>query len=73
MTDRNESDAAARRDFLRLSGVVAAGVAAGATMMSAEKAAAQAPAGSALRTVLNRGKLIVGTGSTNAPWHFEAR
>jgi len=71
MTDRHDSDAAARRDFLRLSGVVVAGVAAGATMMSAEKAAAQAPAGSTLRTVLNRGKLIVGTGSTNAPWHFE--
>ncbi len=24
-----------------------------------------------LRTVLDRGKLLVGTGSTNAPWHFE--
>jgi polar amino acid transport system substrate-binding protein len=30
-----------------------------------------AGAGSRLRTVLERGKLIVGTGSTNAPWHFE--
>ena len=27
--------------------------------------------GSLLRTVLDRGHLIVGTGSTNAPWHFE--
>ncbi|TIT78591.1 MAG: transporter substrate-binding domain-containing protein, partial [Mesorhizobium sp.] len=26
---------------------------------------------SVLRTALDRGKLIVGTGSTNAPWHFE--
>jgi polar amino acid transport system substrate-binding protein len=26
---------------------------------------------STLPTVLDRGKLIVGTGSTNAPWHFE--
>jgi polar amino acid transport system substrate-binding protein len=24
-----------------------------------------------LRTVLDRGRLVVGTGSTNAPWHFE--
>ena len=32
---------------------------------------ASAGAGSRLRTVLERGKLIVGTGSTNAPWHFE--
>ena len=73
MTERNDNDAAARRDFLRLSGVgaaVAAGVAATATL-SAQQAAAQAPAGSTLRTVLNRGKLVVGTGSTNAPWHFE--
>jgi polar amino acid transport system substrate-binding protein len=75
MTERNDSDAAARRDFLKLSGVgaaVAAGVAAAATTaLTPQQAAAQAPAGSTLRTVLNRGKLIVGTGSTNAPWHFE--
>lgn len=75
MTERNESDAAARRDFLKLSGMgaaVAAGVAAAATTtLTPQQAAAQAPAGSTLRTVLNRGKLIVGTGSTNAPWHFE--
>ena len=36
-----------------------------------QKAAAQAAPDSLLRTVLDRGKLIVGTGSTNAPWHFE--
>ncbi|HYC13236.1 MAG TPA: transporter substrate-binding domain-containing protein, partial [Stellaceae bacterium] len=33
--------------------------------------AAQAPADSLLRQVLSRGTLRVGTGSTNAPWHFE--
>jgi polar amino acid transport system substrate-binding protein len=75
MTERNDSDAAARRDFLKLSGVgaaVAAGVAVAATTtLTPQQAAAQAPAGSTLRTVLNRGRLIVGTGSTNAPWHFE--
>ena len=38
---------------------------------TAEKAAAQAPRESLLRTVISRGRLIVGTGSTNAPWHFE--
>jgi polar amino acid transport system substrate-binding protein len=32
---------------------------------------AQAAEDSLLRTVLDRGNLIVGTGSTNAPWHFE--
>ncbi|WP_210211710.1 transporter substrate-binding domain-containing protein [Mesorhizobium sp. M1D.F.Ca.ET.043.01.1.1] len=41
------------------------------TAVSAEKAAAQAASDSVLRTALDRGKLIVGTGSTNAPWHFE--
>ena len=31
----------------------------------------RAPAGSRLQTVLERGHVIVGTGSTNPPWHFE--
>ncbi|MFO0292035.1 MAG: transporter substrate-binding domain-containing protein [Rhodospirillales bacterium] len=69
---REETETAARRDFLRMSAVGAAAVAAGvATATGAQQAAAQAPAGSTLRRVLNRGRLIVGTGSTNAPWHFE--
>jgi polar amino acid transport system substrate-binding protein len=63
-----------RREFLKLgtTGVAVAGlVGAAAATFTAEKAAAQSPSGSLLRTVLDRGKLIVGTGSTNAPWHFE--
>jgi polar amino acid transport system substrate-binding protein len=59
-----------RRRFLALSGMAVA--AAGATtVLRPERAAAQATADSLLRTVLNRGRLIVGTGSTNPPWHFE--
>ena len=42
-----------------------------ASLLSPAQAYAQAAPGSLLRTVLDRGKLIVGTGSTNAPWHFE--
>jgi polar amino acid transport system substrate-binding protein len=42
-----------------------------ASTLDVQKAAAQAAPDSLLRTVLDRGKLIVGTGSTNAPWHFE--
>src|SRR5919107_4269383 len=64
----------ARRDFLKLgtAGVAAAGIiGAAAATLAPEKAAAQAANGSLLRTVLDRGKLLVGTGSTNAPWHFE--
>ena len=45
-------------------------MAAGA-VLDAPRAAAQAAPTSLLRTVLDRGKLIVGTGSTNPPWHFE--
>jgi polar amino acid transport system substrate-binding protein len=70
MTDRPDTETSARRNFLKLGGV---GLAVGAAAMTleAQRAAAQAPAQSLLRTVLNRGKLLVGTGSTNAPWHFE--
>jgi len=64
----------ARRNFLKLgtAGVALAGAAAAASVsLTAERAYAQSSPGSTLRTVLDRGKLIVGTGSTNAPWHFE--
>jgi polar amino acid transport system substrate-binding protein len=63
----------ARRDFLKLgtTGIAVAGLAAAGATLTPEKAAAQAAGNSILRTVLDRGKLIVGTGSTNAPWHFE--
>jgi polar amino acid transport system substrate-binding protein len=39
--------------------------------MAALVGAAQAADGSKLDSVLQRGKLVVGTGSTNAPWHFQ--
>lgn len=63
----------ARRNFLKFgTGVALAGAAGLATApLVAQKAYAQAASGSTLRTVLDRGKLMVGTGSTNAPWHFE--
>jgi polar amino acid transport system substrate-binding protein len=59
-----------RRTFLRLG---SAGLAAGAmaSTLDPRTAAAQARPASALRRVLDRGKVVVGTGSTNAPWHFE--
>ena len=66
-----------RRDVLKLGGFgLAAGVISGlgagvGNIMSPEQAYAQAQPTSLLRTVLDRKKLIVGTGSTNAPWHFE--
>lgn len=64
MTNGTGSD---RRNLLRLgtAGLIAAAA------LDTSKAAAQAAPGSLLRTVLDRGHLLVGTGSTNAPWHFE--
>lgn len=65
-----------RRNILGL-GLMGAAASA-ALVLPATSAYAQTPAGGAqsqtggvLRTVLDRGRLIVGTGSTNAPWHFE--
>jgi len=66
-----------RRDVLKLGGLgAAAGIVSGlgagaASILSPAQAYAQAAPTSLLRTVLDRKKLIVGTGSTNAPWHFE--
>src|SRR5437870_3232758 len=65
-----------RRDVLKLGGLSAAvGVATlgagAASLLATGRAYAQAKSDSLLRTVLDRGRLLVGTGSTNAPWHFE--
>ncbi len=74
MTSSKDTRTEQRRHFLKLgAGGLAGGaalVAAGAAM-HAKEAAAQSAEGSLLRTVLDRGYVIVGTGSTNAPWHFE--
>lgn len=56
-----------RRRFLQLGGIALAA----ASTLDPQRAAAQANNQSLLRTVLNRGRLVVGTGSTNPPWHFE--
>jgi polar amino acid transport system substrate-binding protein len=52
-------------------GLALGAAAATGAVLSAHEAAAQSAEDSLLRTVLDRGKLLVGTGSTNAPWHFE--
>ncbi len=67
------SDNSQRRDFLKLGmgGIAIAGAAAGMAAVGGKQAAAQAASDSLLRTIIDRGHLIVGTGSTNAPWHFE--
>ncbi len=65
MTDSTE-----RRDLLKLGGAGLA-IAAASAVLDPGRAAAQSAPTSLLRTVLDRGNLIVGTGSTNPPWHFE--
>src|SRR2546425_11458080 len=59
-----------RRDLVRLS----VGVVAASTLLPSllpQKAFAQPAGQGKLQEVLNRKMLIVGTGSTNPPWHFE--
>lgn len=63
-------DLAQRRNLFKLGGVGLA-LAAASGMLDPKRAKAQASSESLLRTVLDRGHLIVGTGSTNPPWHFE--
>ena len=48
-----------------------AGLAAAAALTAIAAPAAMAQEKSLLDDILARGKLIVGTGSTNAPWHFK--
>ncbi|MFE1601345.1 transporter substrate-binding domain-containing protein [Methylobacterium sp. ID0610] len=43
----------------------------GAALLAPAAAQAQTAAKSKLYTIKERGKLIVGTGSTNPPWHFQ--
>lgn len=59
-----------RRGFIG-AGLVGGVAGAAAATLGVREAYAQAAADSLLRVVLDRGHLIVGTGSTNAPWHFE--
>ena len=64
-----------RRELLKLSGVSLGAATAGAVGMVGISAPAYAQklgiSDSKLIEVLDRGHLIVGTGSTNPPWHFE--
>src|SRR3712207_1005449 len=58
-----------RRRLLKRGGVLSAAAAAAVGLTS--PARAQGDGQSLLNRVLDRGTVIVGTGSTNPPWHFE--
>ncbi len=67
-------DGVRRREVFGLSAAGATGAVVAASALASpliREAHAQSTAASRLQTVLERGKVIVGTGSTNPPWHFE--
>jgi len=68
-----KDDKAASMERRGLFGIGAAGAALGgvAGLIGSRPAQAQTVAKSKLQVVKERGHLIVGTGSTNPPWHFE--
>ena len=66
------SEQTARRGFLRSSALgLGAGMAVVAAAGCSNSGTATGPAQGKLNEVLKRGTVIVGTGSTNPPWHFE--
>ena len=74
MTDESKLlGAVARRGLMGLGAAGAVAGAAGTALLGARSARAQTfdTSASKLYQVLSRGHLIVGTGSTNPPWHFE--
>ena len=70
--DDSASQVSRRNMFGQGVGVAAAAaLVAGTAMSFSRQAQAQATGSSKLQEILKRGKLIVGTGTTNPPWHFE--
>ena len=66
------SEQSSRRGFLRSTALkVGAGVAVVTAAGCGSSASGSGPGSSKLNEVLKRGTVIVGTGSTNPPWHFE--
>src|SRR6188768_3623337 len=67
-SDRSEG-MTSRRGLMRTGAALSGAV--GAGLVTKNALAANSIDDSRLKTVLDRGKLIVGTGATNPPWHFE--
>jgi len=70
MSDQ-ESSRSSRRNFFQKGALVGGAAAVAAAVPSSKAFAKDSIDDSRLKTVLDRGKLIVGTGATNPPWHFE--
>jgi polar amino acid transport system substrate-binding protein len=68
--DRSQRTFTNRRHLLR-GGAALSGAAVVAAGLSPHTALAQDAGQSRLQQVLDRGRLVVGTGATNPPWHYE--
>lgn len=70
-TEDTEEAGRNRRSLMKATGLLGLGAIAAAASVGRAAAQDASPQGSLLYDILKRGKLIVGTGSTNPPWHFE--
>jgi polar amino acid transport system substrate-binding protein len=68
--DKSQRTFTNRRHLLK-GGAALSGAAVVASGLSPHAALAQEASQSRLQQVIDRGKLIVGTGATNPPWHYE--
>jgi polar amino acid transport system substrate-binding protein len=68
--DKSQRSFTNRRHLLK-GGAALSGAAVVASGLSPRAALAQDAGPSRLQQVLDRGKLVVGTGATNPPWHYE--
>jgi polar amino acid transport system substrate-binding protein len=71
MTQETDRAALNRRALLGRGAALSGAAVAGASFVPAAALAKDASSDSLLKKVLDRGKVKVGTGSTNPPWHFE--
>ncbi len=69
MTEGRKAGLTSRRGLMRTGAALSGAVGAGLAMRGVR--AADSIDDSLLKRVLDRGKVIVGTGATNPPWHFE--
>jgi polar amino acid transport system substrate-binding protein len=69
MTEGRKAGLTSRRGLMRTGAALSGAVGAGLAMRGVR--AADSIDDSLLKRVLDRGRVIVGTGATNPPWHFE--
>ncbi|EFH13124.1 transporter substrate-binding domain-containing protein [Pseudoroseomonas cervicalis] len=71
MSEQDEKSVSLERRGLFGMGAAGAALGGAAALLAPRAAMAQSAGRSRLQMIKDRGRLIVGTGSTNPPWHFE--